>query len=111
MVVPDNLKNGVTHPSFYEPDLNPSYVDLARHLGTAHPLIGVQAAGFDGGETQSSVPEMASHYIDAMREEHVENGARLTVVLKRRFTGVELDLLGRPAAFEFHPDDRHGGVF
>jgi len=35
IVVPDNLKAGVKHPSRYEPDLNPTYHDLARHYGTA----------------------------------------------------------------------------
>ena len=35
IVVPDNLKAGVTHPCRYEPDLNPSYQDLAGHYGTA----------------------------------------------------------------------------
>ena len=35
VVIPDNLKTGVTHPSFYEPELNPSYVDLARHYHLA----------------------------------------------------------------------------
>jgi len=34
IVVPDNLKAGVKHPSRYEPDLNPTYHDLARHYGT-----------------------------------------------------------------------------
>ncbi|HRT59130.1 MAG TPA: IS21 family transposase [Candidatus Paceibacterota bacterium] len=28
VVVPDNLKSAVTHPSYYEPDLNPTYRDL-----------------------------------------------------------------------------------
>ena len=32
-VVPDNLKAGVTRPSFYDPELNPTYADLARHYG------------------------------------------------------------------------------
>lgn len=32
---PDNLKAGVTKPSFYEPDLNPTYQELAAHYGTA----------------------------------------------------------------------------
>jgi hypothetical protein len=31
--VPDNLKTGVTHASFYDPVLNPSYLALARHYG------------------------------------------------------------------------------
>jgi transposase len=35
IVVPDNLKAGVKHPCRYEPDLNPTYQDLAHHYGTA----------------------------------------------------------------------------
>lgn len=35
IVVPDNLKAGVTRPCWYEPDVNPSYHDLAVHYGTA----------------------------------------------------------------------------
>lgn len=34
VVVPDNLKAGVRHPSWYEPDLNPTYADWAAHYGT-----------------------------------------------------------------------------
>lgn len=33
--VPDNLKSGVTKPCFYDPDINPSYGDLAEHYGMA----------------------------------------------------------------------------
>jgi transposase len=35
IVVPDNLKAGVKHPCRYEPDLNPTYQNLAQHYGTA----------------------------------------------------------------------------
>ena len=35
VLVPDNLKVGVKHPSFYEPELNRAYADLARHYGIA----------------------------------------------------------------------------
>jgi len=34
-VVPDNLKAGVTHASFYDPVLNASYTALLKHYGTA----------------------------------------------------------------------------
>ena len=34
-VVPDNLKSGVKKPSFYEPDINPSYQEWATHYGVA----------------------------------------------------------------------------
>ena len=35
IVRPDNLKSGVSKASFYEPDLNPTYHELAEHYGTA----------------------------------------------------------------------------
>jgi transposase len=34
-VVPDNLKTGITHASYYDPVLNASYVALIKHYGTA----------------------------------------------------------------------------
>ena len=35
LVVPDNLKSGVTKACLYEPDLNPTYQDMANHYGCA----------------------------------------------------------------------------
>lgn len=35
IVVPDNLKAGVSRAHRYEPELNPTYADLARHYGVA----------------------------------------------------------------------------
>jgi transposase len=35
ILVPDNLKSGVDKPCRYEPDMNPTYQDLATHYGTA----------------------------------------------------------------------------
>lgn len=34
IIVPDNLKSGVTHPCLYEPDINPTYNDLADYYKT-----------------------------------------------------------------------------
>jgi len=34
-LVPDNLKSGVAKASKYEPDLNPTYADMAEHYGCA----------------------------------------------------------------------------
>lgn len=34
VLVPDNLKSGVAKACRYEPDINPTYLDLARHYGT-----------------------------------------------------------------------------
>jgi transposase len=35
VLVPDNLKDGVTRPCRYEPDLNPTYQEMAEHYGVA----------------------------------------------------------------------------
>lgn len=35
LLVPDNLKSGVTAAHRYEPDLNPTYQDMATHYGVA----------------------------------------------------------------------------
>jgi len=35
VVVPDNLKSAVSKAGFYDPDINPTYVDMANHYGTA----------------------------------------------------------------------------
>ncbi len=34
ILVPDNLKSGVTKPCYYEPEINPTYYKLACHYGT-----------------------------------------------------------------------------
>ena len=35
VLVPDNLKAGVTRANLYEPDVNPTYLEFARHYGIA----------------------------------------------------------------------------
>lgn len=35
LIVPDNLRSGVTHASFYEPIVNATYQDFATHYSTA----------------------------------------------------------------------------
>jgi len=35
MLIPDNLKSGVHDACFYEPELNPTYADMAQHYGCA----------------------------------------------------------------------------
>jgi transposase len=46
LVVPDNLGSGVSRACRYEPDVNPTYQELATHYGTAVlPARGRQAEG------------------------------------------------------------------
>ena len=37
LVVPDNLRSGVSKAHRYEPDVNPTYQDMASHYGVANP--------------------------------------------------------------------------
>jgi len=53
ILVPDNPKSGVKHASFYDPDLNPTYRDLANHYGVvvlpARPRKPKDKAKVEGG--------------------------------------------------------------
>jgi transposase len=35
VIVPDNLKAAVSHPSHYDPEINPTYQEMAEHYGVA----------------------------------------------------------------------------
>jgi transposase len=35
ITVPDNLRSGVKRPDYYDPEINPTYAELAAHYGTA----------------------------------------------------------------------------
>ena len=43
VVVPDNLKSAVTHPSYHEPDLNPTYRDLVKRAASSCGLLNLAA--------------------------------------------------------------------
>lgn len=49
ILVPDNLKSGVKHASYYDPDLNPTYRDLAHHYAVAAAGTSTQAEGQSQG--------------------------------------------------------------
>lgn len=34
IIVPDNTKTGVKKPCFYEPEINPTYLEMAKHYGS-----------------------------------------------------------------------------
>ncbi len=34
VIIPDNLKSGVSKACYYDPDINPTYQDMATHFGT-----------------------------------------------------------------------------
>ncbi len=66
VVVPDNLKDAVRLASFYEPDLNPSYADLARHYGFVVLPARVRRPR-DKAKVESAVLQVERHVMAPLR--------------------------------------------
>jgi len=66
VIVPDNLKSGVTKAHRYEPDLNPTYLDLANHYGTAVMPARVRRPK-DKGKAESGVQLVERWILAALR--------------------------------------------
>lgn len=58
-LVPDNLKSGVTRPCYYDPELNPTYRDLAAHYSAVVQRYSWHSDGFwPGCATSASSASM-----------------------------------------------------
>jgi transposase len=72
VVVPDNLKSAVTHPSYYEPDLNPTYRDLGEHYGVAiipaRPYRGKPSWARDKAKAEVGVQVVQRWIVAALRQ-------------------------------------------
>jgi transposase len=95
-VVPDNLKSGVSKPSRYEPDINPTYNDLARHYQTVILPARVRKprdkAKAENGDTFFSLDELNLEIKRLLRDLNEKPFQKLPGSRKSRFE--ELD---RPA--------------
>jgi len=65
---------GASTPLFMVPGVGGNvlvFAKLAKLLGADQPIYGLQARGLDGKETPfTSVPDMATHYVQAMKQVH-----------------------------------------
>jgi len=68
ILVPDNLKSGVTHPSKYEPDINPTYHDMASHYGVA-VIPARSGKPKDKAKVESAVKFVENRIIAALRNQ------------------------------------------
>ncbi len=66
ILVPDNTKCGVTHPCRYEPDLNPTYADMASHYGCA-VIPARSAKPRDKAKVESAVQQVERWVIAPLR--------------------------------------------
>jgi transposase len=65
-VVPDNLKSGVRSACYYDPDLNPTYHELARYYGTAILPARVRHPR-DKGKVEAGVQQVENRVLAPLR--------------------------------------------
>jgi len=88
ILVPDNLKSGITHPSRYEPDINPTYHDMARHYNTAVIPARVRKPK-DKAKVENAVKFAENRIIAALRNHTFFNLAELNKAISQKL--VELN--------------------
>ena len=83
ILVPDNLKAGVTHPCRYEPDLNPTYADMASHYGCAVIPARVRKPR-DKAKVESAVQQVERWVIAPLRNRTFGSLAEANVAMRER---------------------------
>ena len=85
IIRPDNLKAGVSKPSFYEPDLNPTYHEMAVHYGVA--VIPARVAKpRDKGLGENAVLQVERWVLAPLRKERFFSLHDLNQAIKQRLT-------------------------
>lgn len=80
LVVPDNLKAGVTAACYYEPDLNPTYQEVARYYGTAVVPARVRKPR-DKGKVENGVQQVERWVLAPLRHRTFFTLAELNAAL------------------------------
>lgn len=83
LTVPDNLKTGVTKACFYEPDINPAYLDLAEHYGTAILPTRV-ASPRDKAKVENAVQQVERWVLAPLRNQTFFSLAELNHAIRER---------------------------
>jgi transposase len=92
IVVPDNLRTGVTHPCRYEPDLNPTYQDAMTHYHTTVIPARVRKAR-DKAKVEASVLVVERWIIAALRNYTFFSIGELNRVIKEKLEEFNTRLL------------------
>ena len=83
LIIPDNLKPGVTHASYYAPEINATYADFAAHYGTAILPTRV-AAPRDKAKVETAVQIVERELLAPLRHQRFTSLAELNVALRER---------------------------
>lgn len=104
ILVPDNLKSGVTKPDLYEPDLNPTYYEMARHYGAAILPARVRKPR-DKSKVENGVLNIERQLLAPMRNQKFFGLKELNEALRK---GLETFNLNR---FQKMPDSSRHSLF
>lgn len=75
-VIPDNLKSGVKNPCFYDPELNPSYRELAEHYQVAVLPARVRKPK-DKAKAENAVQQVERRILAPLRDRDFSSVAEL----------------------------------
>lgn len=81
IVVPDNLKGGVTSPCFYEPDINTTYAEMAQHYGVAVIPARVRKPR-DKGKVENGVQQVERWVLAPLRNRRFFSLAELNAAMR-----------------------------
>lgn len=83
LIIPDNLRSGVTYASYYEPEINPTYAEFAEHYGTAIlPTRIVRPR--DKAKVETAVQIVEREILAPMRHQRFTSLAELNDAIRER---------------------------
>lgn len=83
LIIPDNLRSGVTHASYYEPVINATHAEFAAHYGTAIlPTRVVRPR--DKAKVETAVQLVERELLAPMRHQRFTSLAELNAALRER---------------------------
>ena len=83
LLIPDNLKAGVTYASYYAPEINATYAEFATHYGTAVLPTRV-AAPRDKAKVETAVQIVERELLAPLRHHRFTSLAELNEALRER---------------------------
>ena len=83
LIIPDNLRSGVTYASYYEPEINATYAEFAAHYGTAIlPTRVVRPR--DKAKVETAVQIVERELLAPLRHQRFTSLAELNAAMRER---------------------------
>lgn len=83
LIIPDNLRTGVTYASYYDPEINATYAEWAAHYGTAVLPTRIVSPR-DKAKVETAVQIVEREILAPMRHHHFTSLAELNAAIRER---------------------------